>query len=419
MRIKHITEISKALILARWKQTLVAAVGITFSVGLFITLLGFMEGLNQLLDGLVLNRTPHIRLYNDISPSAIQPIDMAPEFNKTYNFVNSVKPANARKEIYNAEAIIKKLNSDQRVLGVAPKVTAQVFYNLGNIELNGVINGVDVTQEAKLFSFRDYIVGGNYFDLKNTSNSIILGKGAAEKMLAKKGDIIKITTATGEQFSLKVVGFFQSGIAEIDKVQSYASITTTQKLMGKSSSYISDIQIKLNDMSQAPVIAREYEQLFNLDAEDIQTANAQFETGSSVRSIISYAVGITLLIVSGFGIYNILNMMIYEKMDTIAILKAAGFAGSDVKKIFITISLSIGILGALAGAILGFALSSLIDAIPFNTASLPTIKTYPIDYGLQYYSIAVLFAVATTYFAGWLPARKASKIDPVIIIRGK
>ncbi len=419
MKVKHITEIARALLFARWKQTLVAAIGVTFSITLFIALLGFMEGLNELLDGLVLNRTPHIRLYNDIRPSTLQPIDLAAQYKSYHNFVNSIKPANTRKEIYNAEAIIKKLNSDQRVYGVAPKMIVQVFYNLGTIELNGIINGVDVEQEAKLFSFRDYIPEGNYYDLKNISNSIILGKGVAETMLAKKGDIIKVTTATGEQFSLKVVGIFQSGLAELDKGHSYASLTTAQKLLGKPSNYFSDIQIKLKDLNQAPVIAHEYQNLFNLDAEDIQTANSQFETGSRVRSIISYAVGITLLVVSGFGIYNILNMMIYEKMDTIAILKATGFAGTDIKKIFITIALSIGISGALAGALFGFLLCRLIDAIPFNTAALPNITSYPINYGIQYYLIAVFFAVATTYFAGWFPARKASAIDPVIIIRGK
>lgn len=126
-----------------------------------------------------------------------------------------------------------------------------------------------------------------------------------------------------------------------------------------------------------------------------------------------------MLIVAGFGIYNILNMMIYEKMDTIAILKATGFAGSDIKNIFIAISLSIGIGGALAGALLGFFFSFLIDSIPFHSAALPTVDTYPVDYGLQYYSIAVIFAVVTTYLAGWFPARKASIVDPVEIIRGK
>jgi lipoprotein-releasing system permease protein len=67
-------------------------------------------------------------------------------------------------------------------------------------------------------------------------------------------------------------------------------------------------------------------------------------------------VGITLLIVAGFGIYNILNMMIYEKMDSIAILKATGFSGLDVNNIFITIALSIGIFGGTLGLIFGFGL---------------------------------------------------------------
>lgn len=405
--------------MARSKQTLVAAIGVTFSVAFFISLLGFMQGLNELLDGLVLKRTPHIRLYNDIQPSAKQPLDLDTSYTDFHNFISSVKPANSRKEIYNVESIVNKLNDDSRVLGVAPKVTAQVFYNLGNIELNGVINGVDVVQEARLFNFRDYVFEGNYLDLQNRSNSIILGQGVADKMLAKTGDIIQVTTINGEQFSLKVIGFFRSGLVEFDKVQSYVSLSTCQKLLGKPNDYVSDVQIKLKEMNQAPEIAREYENLFRIRAEDIQTANAQFETGSSARTIISFAVGIVLLIVAGFGIYNILNMMIYEKMDTIAILKATGFSGADVKKIFITISLSIGLGGALAGALMGLIFSLLIDRIPFNSVAVPGVDTYPVDFGIQYYSIAVLFAVTTTYFAGWFPARKASSVDPVEIIRGK
>jgi lipoprotein-releasing system permease protein len=419
MKIKHIFEIAKAMLLARSKQTLVAAIGVAFSVAFFVSLLGFMEGLNTLLDGLVLNRTPHIRLYNDIRPSEDQPIALDPTYKNYHHYIHSIKPANARKKIYNVETIFKRLEKDSRVYGVAPKLSAQVFYNLGNIELNGVVNGIEVAQEAKLFQFEDHVIGGNAFDLENRSNSIILGQGVADKMLAKKGDLIQVTTINGEQFSLKVVGFFQSGLVELDKVQSYVSLATCQKLLGETSTYMSDIQIKLYDIDKAPELTKEYAALFNIDAEDIQTANAQFETGSSARTIISFAVGIVLLIVAGFGIYNILNMMIYEKMDTIAILKAIGFSGADVKTIFIAISLSIGLSGALLGALLGLLFSVIIDNIPFNSAAVPTIDTYPVDYGIQYYAIAVIFAIATTYFAGWFPSRKASAVDPVEIIRGK
>ncbi|MBL7985158.1 MAG: ABC transporter permease, partial [Flavobacteriales bacterium] len=158
---------------------------------------------------------------------------------------------------------------------------------------------------------------------------------------------------------------------------------------------------------------------FDVDAVDIQTANAQFETGSSVRSIISYAVGVVLLIVAGFGIYNILNMLIYEKLDTIAILKATGFSGGDVRRIFLALSMIIGIVGAIGGLLFGFGLQNVIDNIPFVTQALPTVTTFPIDYNPKYYIIAVTFALLTTWIAGWFPARKAAQVDPVEIIRGK
>lgn len=416
MRFGLIISISKALLLARWKQTLVAAIGVTFSITMFITLLSFMTGLNIMLDSLIINRTPHVHIYKEVLPSKKQPIDYQ---SKAHNFISSVKPKNDLLDLRNSIAIMRSLRNDPRVLGVSPKVSVQVFYNVGAVDLNGVLNGVDVAEENRLFTFSDYVVEGDYQDLKYTPNSIILGKGAAEKILANLGDNIQITTSKGERVQLKVVGYFQSGLQDIDKVQSYVSLATAQKLLGESNSYITDIQVKLKDMLQAPEVAKEYEQIYEVEAVDIQTANAQFETGTAIRTLISYAVGITLLIVAGFGIYNILNMMIYEKMDTIAILKATGFSGKDVKRVFITIALTIGIFGGLFGLLFGFLISSGIDQIPFKTEALPTIKTYPINYDPRYYLIGGIFSIMTTYFAGYFPSRKASKVDPVVIIRGK
>ncbi|MEZ4884554.1 MAG: FtsX-like permease family protein [Chitinophagales bacterium] len=419
MKIKLITQISVALLTARLKQTMVAAFGVTFSITMFITLLSFMAGLNDLLDNLILNRTPHVRLYNEILPSKIQPIARSTAFSGAYHFVKHVKPRNELLEIRNSAAIINALKNDPNVRGVAPKTTIPIFYNVGAINLTGVINGIDVDAENRLFTFQDYVVQGKTIDLKNTPNSIILGIGAAKKMLVQMGDNIQVTTSNGTRFPLKVVGFFQSGIDEIDKVQSYTTLATTQKMLGKPASYVTDIQIKISDMTIAPALAKKYHKLFETEAIDIQTANAQFETGSSVRTLISYAVGITLLIVAGFGIYNILNMMIYEKMDSIAILKATGFSGKDVNAIFITIALTIGLVGGALGLVFGLGLSALIGEIPFNTASLPTVKTYPISYNPNFYLIGAVFSIITTYLAGYFPSKKASRIDPVDIIRGK
>lgn len=419
MKFRLIYRISTALLLARWKQTLVAAIGVTFSIAMFVTLLSFMTGLNDLLDGLILNRSPHIKLYNEISPSSKQPVEMSHAFRKSTHFIHSVKPASGRAEIYNLGPIMDALNNDPEVAGISPKITAQVFYNIGAQDMNGVINGIDVVAESKLFRFEDYVTEGRASDLMHIPNSIILGKAAADKMLAKIGDMVQITTSTGERMLLKVVGYFQSGLVDIDKVQSYASLSTTQKMLGKQKNYVTDIHVRLHNMENAPLLAKNYAGMFHVDAEDIQTTNSQFETGSRVRSIISYAVGITLLVVAGFGIYNILNMMIYEKMDSIAILKATGFSGSDVKWIFSGIAMSIGVFGGIVGLLAGLLFSYGVDQIPFNTAALPTIKTFPVNYNPGFYLIGGTFSVITTYLAGLFPSRKASVVDPVIIIRGK
>ncbi|MBC6367524.1 FtsX-like permease family protein [Algoriphagus sp. AK58] len=413
-----IIEIAKALMMARKKQTLIAATGVMFSITMFVALLGFMNGLNTMLDSLVLNRTPHIRFYNEIRPNPNQPIDQSVEFGQSLNVIRSIKPSTSRLAIHNSASIIRDLKADPRVHGVSAKIFSQVFFNVGTIDLTGVVNGIEVEKEAELFAFTDYVTAGNYADL-NQTNTVILGKGAADRMMANIGDVIQVTTAQGNRVQLKVVGYFQSGLGDFDNVNSYASLTTVQKMLGESPSYVTDIQVKLHDLNLAPPMARELESIYQIDADDIQTVNAQFETGTQIRTLISYAVGITLLVVSGFGIYNILNMMIYEKLDTIAILKAIGFSSRDVNRIFIAIALTIGIIGGVFGLIFGYLAGLTIDQIPFETQALPTIKTFPVDYNPKYYIIGGTFSLITTYFAGFFPARKASIVDPVEIIRGK
>ena len=61
--------IAVTILRAKLRQSIVAAVGVMFSITMFVTLLGFMNGLNGLLDGLILNRTPHVRLYNELKVS--------------------------------------------------------------------------------------------------------------------------------------------------------------------------------------------------------------------------------------------------------------------------------------------------------------------------------------------------------------
>jgi lipoprotein-releasing system permease protein len=404
---------------SRVKQSTVATLGVTFGIATFIILVSFMTGLNGMLDGLVLNRTPHVHLYNSIEASEKQPVDLYQEAENSFNVDHNVKPKISQKRIHNAKAIAQKLERDSRVRGVTPQVSAQGFYLAGSIQLNGIINGMNVLDEVRLFNFGDYIVEGTSEALAKDQESILLGAGVAKKLSVKVGDRVQIGNVEGQIHNLKVVGIYQSGMADFDNIQSFANVKTVQKILGEGANYITDINIKMYDMSLAPQLSKELSSQFDLTAIDIQAANAQFEAGTSIRNIITYAVSITLLLVAGFGIYNILNMLIYEKMNDIAILKAMGFSGDDVKWVFMYQAIMIGLIGGALGLIIGYGISVAIDYAPFETDALPTMKTYPVNHNPLYYVIGVVFALSATFFAGYLPAKKARNIDPVDIIRGQ
>lgn len=415
---KVILGIAQRHLLSKFRSTLTATLGVTFGIGAYITLVSFMTGLNSMLDDLIINQTPHIQIYNEIRPSKEQPVTLSEVYRPGNHIIHSIKPKQEKANIRNAIPMMNYLRQQEGVRGVTPQLGAQIFYLSGAIELGGNITGIEIMEEVRLSNMNDYIVSGTARDLQNTENGILLGAGLATKMSLTIGDRVQISTVKGDIHSLKVVGIYQSGIAEIDNVRSFVNLKTAQRILGEPATYVTDLHVRLHDIANAPAMAAQIRQQFNIQAKDIQEANAQFETGTNIRNLITYAVSVTLLIVAGFGIYNILNMLIYEKMNDIAILKATGFTGRDVQTIFMSQALIIGLAGGVSGLLIGWALSMLIDRVPFNTEALPTITTFPVNFNFSYYIIGITFALISTFFAGYLPSRKAKSIDAVKIIRG-
>ena len=113
--------IAKTHLITKIKQSSIAALGVTFGIAAFIILTAFMTGLNGMLDNLVLNRTPHIHIYNEIKQSEKQPIDYVDQAQNSLNIVHNIKPKQSQKRVHNAQAIISQLSKDERVLGVTPQ----------------------------------------------------------------------------------------------------------------------------------------------------------------------------------------------------------------------------------------------------------------------------------------------------------
>jgi lipoprotein-releasing system permease protein len=132
----------------------------------------------------------------------------------------------------------------------------------------------------------------------------------------------------------------------------------------------------------------------------------------------TYVVVATLLVVAGFGIYNIMSMTINDKMKDIAILKATGFTARDIVAIFLMQAVVVGVFGSLLGLCIGGSLAYGVAQIPVDFGEFSSMTRFPVNFYLRHYLTGILFGVGATCLAGFLPSRKAGKIDPVQIIRG-
>ena len=124
---KVILNIAKTHLLTKIKQTSTAALGVTFGIGAYITLVCFMTGLNAMLDNLILNQTPHIHVYNEIKPSTNQPVSLYDNVTESFHVVHSIKPKLTQNKIHNALPIITYLEENKNVRGALPQEKLKSF----------------------------------------------------------------------------------------------------------------------------------------------------------------------------------------------------------------------------------------------------------------------------------------------------
>lgn len=407
-------KIANAHLTSRVKQTLVAILSVTFGISMYIFMNSFMTGVNDTQTGLAFSTLAHIRIYNDIPKDRTNLFDGHVDKNTLVNIRNP-KVIKYTEGIKNSERILNILDTVPEISGVTPQLNINVFFRNGATKINGMLSGIDVVNEDRLFGTAQYVTEGDWMDLQRRSDGILLGSGLAKKLSLGLNDNVVVTTEDGITKNYKVIGIVETTLASVDNSKAYIRIGFARQLVSKNMGYVTDIQINLNDYDDTWALAERLGQHTEYKVEPWQEANGQLEAANKLRNIIALAVSLTILIVAGFGIYNIMNMTVNEKIREIAILKAMGFDGRDIVQIFLTQSIIIGILGGMVGIVLGYLVSVGVNHIPFKIASL---ETLPITYRTSDYVLAFVFGMITTYIAGYLPAKKASKVDPVEIIRG-
>ncbi len=414
MKISVNTEIALTYLSSRKKQTAVAAMGVMFGISMFIFMQSLMKGTNDYFEKASFSSTAHIRMYSENKVADAHMLNSFLKDNSEKILINP-KQLTQSQGITNPYGIIQNIKKNKQVVAVTPQVTATVIYSSGSVNINGTVAGVSIDEEDKMFDVQTNMVTGDLHDLNRVNNGLLIGKGVADKLSLHVGDNITVRAGTGSPMIMRVIGIFATTIKQIDESKSYANIVQAQNLLGKDRSYVTDIKVNLADYNNAPKVARDLETITGYKAEDWVQSNEQLKAAFKIRAIILNSVIAVILLVAGFGIYNILNMTIYEKIKEIAILKATGFSGGSVVSIFLQQAAYIGVMGGFVGVIFGFVLTFMVSKIYIGAG---TLKYLPMSFYVPHYIEAVTFGILTTIAAGYFPARKASKVDPVSIIRG-
>lgn len=408
------TEIALTYLVSRRKQTIVAALGVTFGISMFIFMNSLISGTNEWSEKIMLSSTPHLRLFNDNQMNDHTMLDNY-EGKKTTNLISNPQFVNNSNHIANPDAVMQQLRTEKEITALSKQVSTNVIYTNSNVQENGNVFGVNILEQDKMFDITSTIISGNIKSLSNNPNGIIIGIGLSQKLNIQNGDYVTLTAANGSLKRLEVVAVFKTTIKGVDNAKSYTNIPIVQQLLHKDRSYITDIYINVKNYNNTSAISKSIAAQTGYTIETWQSTNEQSLAGKKIRDIIANAVVITILIVAGFGIYNILNMVIYEKIKEIAILKATGFQGVQVVSIFIRQALFIGIIGAMAGLLFGWLISYVVSKMYIG---LGNVTYLPIAFHVKHYIQGALFGIVTAFFAGYIPAVKASKVDPVQIIRG-
>ncbi|NHM03461.1 ABC transporter permease [Flavobacterium celericrescens] len=402
------TEIAKTYIISNKKLTAVAAAGVVLGMSIYIFMNSMLVGFDKSSSASIFKTTSHIRVYKDDEISKV----LVKNSKENYVIINpKIVPSN--NTIINPKLISETILKQPEVTVVTPQVSVNVFYNNGKSQISGLAIGIKPEEANVMYNIKSFMAEGNFDLLKSNPNGIIIGSGIAEKMNAKIGDNINLTSSKSVNKTYKVVGIFKTNNSKVDKSNSYVNLASSQQLLKEGASYITDINVNIVDPEKAKVIAEKISNITGYKAEGWKEANETFMAANKMRKMIITFVSLTILLVAGFGIYNILNMTVSQKINDIAILKAMGFKGKDVIRIFVTQAVTIGIMGVIGGMIMATVLITFLKKVYVGG----DIGYFPIDYEPIKYLQGVVIGLVITFFAGYIPAKKAAQVDPVTIFR--
>jgi lipoprotein-releasing system permease protein len=332
------------------------------------------------------------------------------------------------------QALMARLKKQPHVIGVAPVMYGQVMAYQGARASGAVVKGVIPEYENRVSELLKSIKIGSATALEPCAEAdercktgkgvppIVLGKDLAETIGATVGSTIMVISPQGELSPIgimpkyqqfKVTGIFRSGFYNYDSAWAFIRLSDAQRLFSLPDTVISVMEFKIDDLDKAEQVGNALEKVAGSGfvAKNWMDENRGLFRALKLERVVTFLTIGLIVFVAALNILISLIMMVMEKTKDVAVLISMGAKRRQIRGIFMFQGVLIGVIGTLAGLILGYGVA--IAGAKYHFIYLDP-DVYSIDYlpfaprlldGVLIAAVALLISFVATLYPSWSAAR--------------
>jgi lipoprotein-releasing system permease protein len=388
-------------------QSLFIIAGVAIGVGVIVFMSALLAGMQANMFRRVLSSQPHISM--ERPKQAATPLHEAAEGERVVSVIQ--KPNQRMSSLDQWQKLRDELQRRADIVAVSTTASGPAFVVRGDATQSISLIGIDPDQYIKIVPLPEKMIAGTF---RMTNSDMIVGVQFADDLGVKLGDKLRVATATGGSLTLNIAGIFDLGSRGANQRNVYVLLSTAQNLL-KLVGGVSSIDMTVIDPFAAEPIARSITGQTGLQAISWIEANNQFFVALNAQTFSSLMIRIFVGLSVAAGIASVLVVSVVQRQKDIGILRAMGGSRGQIRRVFLIQGAIVGLMGSLAGSALGVVLLNGWRAVAKNPDGTPM---FPIEFDPTLFVWSAVIATLTGLLAATTPAIRASRLDPVVAMRG-
>ena len=382
--------------------TMISVTGVTIGTALLIVVLSVFNGFFDVIKGFLLNNDPDIR----IESAEGQAFAYQHQLQEDLQDVPEVRIISP---YISGKALLTAGDNRDQVVGIKG-IHSESFKELNNLQKNITSGELELT-------------------VQNGRPGLLISEQLLTDMSLNIGDEVALLSAEGmrkslTQFSMpRMIRFRITGAYSLTQIVDNPAIYIDMKAAQRLFNYrntISGVDVRLQENEQADGVKERLQAGLGSDYE----ISTWYDLQKPLYDVMylekwgSYLVLMIIVLVAVLNIVGSLTMIVIQKNRDIGVLLTMGHTPAQIKRIFITQGLYIGLIGCVLGGSLGLLLSWLqqqYGLIKLSSAFL--INAYPVSIHLSDVVIVLLGSLLLCVLASWYPAKRAAKVEPADAVR--